>query len=220
MNPWSRARRLGVPLLWLAAQFGCEGPERAAGTAASPRHAPPPELADASFDASVRDAQPEAETKPRSPDSGDDSQPTCQTFVASGEWSPGILLEVDSPSWGVRELFLSSNGKLRYRSGEAGENRDVFGLPDEQCDSQVKAEEVSALFDHLKASGFCNAPPQREETLPASARTLTVCMSPVKSRCFWSAVLVTPPAWMKTVTRFVRSACGRAGATHPSQGDP
>jgi hypothetical protein len=215
MHPSSRANRLGVHLLWLTAQFGCRGPETV-GIASSPRHATPPERADASFESSVWDAQPEMESKPASPESGDDSQTSCGRQRTK---ATGILLEVDSPVWGVRGLFLSTSGEFRYRSGYAGENPYVFGLPDEQCDSQVRPEEVSALFDQLTTSGFCNAPPQSEDALPASARTITVCMSPFRSRCSWSAVLVNPPAWMKTVTRFVRSACGRAGATHPSPGD-
>jgi hypothetical protein len=179
-------------------------------------HAIPPESAEASFDQSVRDAQPETESKPASPESGDDSQPTCLTYVGSGERSPGIMLEVDAPVWGVRELFLSSNGELRYRSGDAGENPDVFGLPNQQCDSQVKPEEVSALLDHLMASGACHAP----DGALAGGRTLSLCMSPATARCFWSAGVVKPPAWMTTIIRFVRTACRKPGATHPSQGDP
>ncbi len=217
MHPWSHAGRLGVNLLWLAAELGCRGPEGAPGIVSSPKHATPPESADASFDPSVRDAQPEAESKPASPPSGDDSQPTCPKYISASESSSGFMLEVDGPVWGVRELWLSSNGTFRYRSGEAGKNPDVFGLPDQQCDSQVKPEEVAALMDHLKASGACNA---SDDTAPASARTLSVCMASAESRCFWSAGFIKPPAWMTTITRFVRRACETTGATHPSPGAP
>lgn len=219
MHPWSHAGRLGVQLLWLAAELGCRGPEGGVGIASSPKHATPPASADAPFDPSVHDAQPEAESKPASPASGDDSQPTCPMYVSAPESSSGIMLEVDGPVWGVRELWLSSSGNFRYRSGEAGKNADVFGLPNQQCDSQVNPEEVTALIDHLDASGACNAS-ESEDAAPASARTLSVCMAPVKSRCFWSAGLIKPPVWMTTISRFVRTACERTGATHPSPGAP
>jgi hypothetical protein len=215
----SRARQLGVCLFLLATQLDCRGPERPVGIESSSRYATPPESADASFDPSVRDAQPEMESKPAGPDSGDHSQRACPSYVSSAEWSPGIMLEVDSPVWGVRELWLSSNGNFRYRSGDSGQNPDVLGLPNRQCDSHVKPEEVSALLGSLEASGACNVS-KSDDTAPARARTLSVCMAPVESRCFWSASLVKPPAWMTTITRFVRTACETAGATHPSSGAP
>jgi hypothetical protein len=218
MRLCSRARRIGVQLLWLTAGVGCRGPEGALGVAPSPSHATPPRSADASFDPPVRDAQPKMEAEPPKPVAADESQPTCPMYVGSDQSSAGIMLEVDGPVWGVRELWLSTDGNLRYRSGETGKNPDAFGLPNQQCNSHVRREDVSALIDQLKASRVCN--PLESDSGPASARTLSVCVAAAESRCSWSAALVKTPAWMTAITRFVRTACGQTGATHPSPGAP
>jgi hypothetical protein len=92
------------------------------------------------------------------------------------------MLEVDGPVWGVRELWLSRDGDFRYRSGEAGKSHEVFGLPDEQCDSKVSAEDVSELIDRLKATGACNK--AESDAIGASARTLSMCVAAGDLRCF------------------------------------
>jgi hypothetical protein len=203
MRLCSHACRFGVQLLWITAGVGCRDPEGALGVASFPSHATAPRSADASFDPPQEDAQP---------------QPTCPVYVGSDQSSSGIMLEVDGPVWGVRELWISTDGNLRYRSGETGKSPDAFGLPNQQCNSHVRPEDMSALIHQLKASRVCN--PLESDDAPASARTLTVCVAAAKFRCSWSAALVKTPAWMTAITRFVRTACEQTGATHPSPGAP
>ena len=177
----------------LALGWGCRGPQaRTVEAAAVPIGAAPHASADARHASSVSDAQPAAAV---------DSHLACAKSVGSNDSSSGPMLEVDGPVWGVRELWLSNDGDFRYRSGEAGTNLDVFGLPDKQCDSKIGTEDVAALIDRLRATGACTKP--ESDATGGSARSLSVCMATGSLRCLWSAMPAKAPVWMTTISGFV-----------------
>src|SRR5580704_5107505 len=99
MRRSSRAGRACLSLI--AAGWGCRGSEpRAVEPFAVPISTAPRASASASDAPSVSDA-------------GVDSHLLCPRSVGGSDSSSGLMLEVDGPVWGVRELWLSSDGDFR-----------------------------------------------------------------------------------------------------------